>query len=653
MADPLPRSDESSLHRGDRDRAQPGDASRRTAAIMEAIVRVAPIGLGLVIDRVIQWCNETLTRMVGYSAAELQDQSARILYPSDEEFDRVAQIKYSQIRETGTGEVETVWKHKDGQLIRISLRSMAINPADLGEGVVFTAIDISSKKAAEEALRASEEKYRTLVEESRDPIYITAIDGRLLEANPAMQDLLGYSAEELRELNVHQTYAELSERRRFAEEISRQGFVRDYELRLKRKDGQLIDCIITAVAKRSADGSIRQYRGIIRDVTEKKRLEEQYRQSQKMEAIGRLAGGVAHDFNNLLTVISGHTEMALLTSQPGLTPHEDLKEIQTASARAANLVKQLLAFSRKQPSQPKILDLNELLSNTQKMLARIIGADIELVTAPDPGLKRIKADPSQMEQVLFNLAINARDAMPSGGRLTIATANLSLPTVDPVHFPGVPAGRYVALTIADTGHGMPPEVKGRLFEPFFTTKDSGKGTGLGLSTIYGIIRQTNGFIQVESELGQGSTFRVLLPAVPVEAERREPVEEIGYLPHGHEPILVVEDDDAVRRLAVKVLERLGYQLTQARDGEAALGMCHQPEAPFRLLVTDVVMPRMSGVQLAGRLRQQWPGLKVLFISGYSPELISQLDSGADSPEYLQKPFRPADLARKVREVLDK
>jgi len=351
--------------------------------------------------------------------------------------------------------------------------------------------------------------------------------------------------------------------------------------------------------------------------------------------------------------MSGHTERALLSTPPGLPPHEDLKEIQTASARAANLVKQLLAFSRKQPSQPRILDLNEVLANTQKMLTRIIGADIELVTAPDPSLRRIKADPSQVEQVLFNLAINARDAMPGGGRLTIATANLNLPAPDPVRFPGVPAAMYVTLTISDTGHGMPPEVRARLFEPFFTTKESGKGTGLGLSTIYGIVRQSGGYILVDSEIDRGSTFRVLLPAVAVETERREPVEEVGALPHGTEAILVVEDDDAVRRLAVKVLERLGYLVTHARDGQEALGLCHQPEAPFSLLVTDVVMPRLSGVQLAERLLERWPSLKILFISGYSPELISQLNAGANAPEYLQKPFRPVDLARRVREVLDK
>jgi len=383
-----------------------------------------------------------------------------------------------------------------------------------------------------------------------------------------------------------------------------------------------------------------------------RRSEDQFRQAQKMEAVGRLAGGVAHDFNNLLTVILGFSENALLSLDERDPLRSDLDEIRKAGERAATLTRQLLAFSRKQVLQPKVLDLNEMIVATEKMLRRLIGEDIELVTRPSPDLGKLKADPGQVEQVILNLVVNARDAMPRGGTLILETANADLDENYAGGHPGARVGRFVTLAVTDTGTGMTDEVKARLFEPFFTTKEQGKGTGLGLSTVYGIVKQSGGNIDVSSELGRGTTFKIFLPRVEGRNEstfrRRLQAAHVK----GKETILLVEDEEAVRSLARGVLARHGYTVLEARHGGEALLLCERSTAPIQLVLTDMVMPGMTGSELVRRLRDVRPCGKTLFMSGYTDTSLIQLPDSASDEDFLQKPFSPQSLLNKVREVLD-
>jgi nitrogen-specific signal transduction histidine kinase len=396
--------------------------------------------------------------------------------------------------------------------------------------------------------------------------------------------------------------------------------------------------LATALERRQAEEALR-------------RSEAQLRHAQKMEAVGRLAGGVAHDFNNLLTVITGYSEVLLQGLRAGDPLRESLGEIRTAGERAGLLTRQLLAFSRKQLLHPVVLDLNAVVADMERMLRRLIGEDVELVTRLQPGLWPVRADPGQMEQVLLNLAVNARDAMPTGGRLAIETANVEL-AGSAAGLLGERPGRYTLLAVSDTGCGMPPEVRAHLFEPFFTTKEVGRGTGLGLSTVYGIVTQSGGHIAVETEVGRGSSFRVYLPRAPEAdalARRKEPA---GGLPRGQETVILVEDDDALRAVIHTILRRCGYQVLDARHGGDALVSCEQHAGPIHLLISDVVMPQMSGPQLAERLAWLRPGLQVLYISGYTDEAVIRHGVVNPAVAFLQKPFTPAALAQKVREILD-
>jgi nitrogen-specific signal transduction histidine kinase len=390
-------------------------------------------------------------------------------------------------------------------------------------------------------------------------------------------------------------------------------------------------------------------------MTEHNRLEEQLRQAQKMEAVGRLAGGIAHDFNNLMTTIIGNAQLAMNEITKDHPLQEMLTDIRQAGESAASLTRQLLAFSRKQVLSPEVLDLNRVLTDMDRMLKRLIREDIELETVLEPELGLIKGDPGQIEQVIMNLVVNARDAMPQGGKLIIETATrevdkdyLSRHSVEGE------VGRYIVLSVTDTGTGMGRETVSKIFEPFFTTKEKGIGTGLGLSTVYGIIKQSGGFIWVYSEPGQGSTFKVYLPAVEGEATDREREHEwTEDRFQGSETVLLVEDSDNVRKLTSKGLRKLGYRVLEASDGEEAMKISREHEGPIDLLLSDVVMPKMSGVELMEKLSQERPQIKVVYMSGYTGEVISQRRRVGLDGDYLQKPFTPRELARKVREVLEK
>jgi signal transduction histidine kinase len=430
------------------------------------------------------------------------------------------------------------------------------------------------------------------------------------------------------------------------------------EKRYVRKDGSLVHAHLSTQCVRKADGSLDYSVAVVQDISERKhaeeersRLEEQLRQAQKIESIGRLAGGVAHDFNNLLTPIIGYAEIALMNMEEGHPARADLQEILSAASRAKELTQQLLAFSRKQLLETKVIHLNTVLIEFQKMLRRLIGEDIEIVSRLDPALGPIKADPSQIQQIIINLAVNARDAMPQGGRLVIETKNVFLDEEYAKARLGVEPGPYVMVAVSDTGHGMDADVKRHLFEPFFTTKEPGKGTGLGLATVYGIVKQHGGAVWVYSEPGRGTTFRIYLRRV----EEAAPGVERALKPHeerGTETVLVVEDSEMVRKLASDILAGLGYGILVAESPGTALRVAAEHAGPIELLLTDVVMPEMNGRELYERLVSTHPDLKVLYMSGYTGDVVAYqgiLDTGI---QFIQKPFSVHELARKVRETLD-
>jgi two-component system cell cycle sensor histidine kinase/response regulator CckA len=532
--------------------------------------------------------------------------------------------------------------------------------ADLTEDVLdalATVADLISqgieRKRAEEALRDSEERYRDLVENAHDIIYSHDLQGNYTSVNKAGEQITGYTREEVLASNLDQIITPecLDKAHEMLSRKLRGERVTAYELEIVAKDGHRIAVEVNTKLV-FQDGVPVGVQGIARDVTGRKQLEDQLRQSQKMEAIGRLAGGVAHDFNNLLTAINGYSSLALQRLEDQHPIRANLEEIKKAGDRAANLTRQLLAFGRKQILQPIPLNLNDVVTDMNRMLRRLIGEDIQLDAILAPDLKRVTADPGQIEQVLVNLVVNARDAMPQGGKLIIETANVEFDGAYQSRHIGVQPGNYVMLAVSDTGVGMDEKTKKQIFEPFFTTKEKGKGTGLGLSTVYGIVKQTGGHVWVYSEPGQGTTFKVYLPQLdlPIKQGDTEPIDET--ISAGSETILLVEDEEVVRGLARIILQQAGYNVLEAKGGEQAMRLFSEHSEPINLLLTDVVMPETSGKEVADRLRKVQPGIKVLFMSGYTDEAIVHHGVLDSNVEFIQKPFTPAALARKVREVID-
>ena len=420
---------------------------------------------------------------------------------------------------------------------------------------------------------------------------------------------------------------------------------------LAARDGREIPVEYSGAPLQEARGEATGVALVFRDVTERRRLEDELRQSQKLEGVGQLAGGIAHDFNNLLTVIEGYAEM-MQADAPLESPHrESAEEILVAARRAASLTRQLLAFSRRQVLQPVLLNLNENVTSTRRMLSRLLGENIEILVRAAPGLWDVVADPGQIDQIIVNLAVNARDAMPTGGRLTIETANLDLDAADPARYPEMPAGRYLRLSLSDTGHGMDARTRSRIFEPFFTTKEIGRGTGLGLSTVYGIVKQSGGYIQVESEPGMGATFSIFLPAAPPGTAAPAPAASRRSSPVPCETVLVVEDDEMVRGLVTSMLKSLGYRVLSPPSPGHAIGICADRRIELDLLVTDMVLPETDGMQVAQQAAALRPELKVLFMSGYTEHPVLQRP-GLESRVFLHKPFTATALAAKVREALE-
>ena len=504
---------------------------------------------------------------------------------------------------------------------------------------------------AEAALRASEERFRALVENSSDTLMLLDAEGRISYLSPASGRHLGWSPEQMVGRSIFD-FVHLDDRDqvgvRMAQTLSHPGRTVTEHVRFCHADGTWR--IMEGVGvNRLADPAVAAIVVNVRDITERRRLEDQLRQAQKMEAVGQLAGGIAHDFNNLLTAILGYCHLMLDDIPEGDPLRLDLLEIQAAGDRAAALTRQLLAFSRRQMLQPQVVDINLLVTRLEKLLRRSISEDVELVTVLAPDLRAVTVDPASVEQILVNLAVNARDAMPTGGRLTIETANVDLDDTYAVAHVAITPGPYVMFAVSDTGQGMDAATRARVFEPFFTTKEQGKGSGLGLATVYGIVKQSGGYVWVYSEPDHGTSFKVYLP--PAAAAATQPAANDAVAAPGWETVLLVEDEDAVRALAREVLRRHGYVVLEACHGVDALRVAERHADKIHLLVTDVVMPHMSGRKLAERLAEMRPGLKTLFMSGYTDHALLPEDV-TPGAEFLQKPFTPDVLARRVRRILE-
>jgi PAS domain S-box-containing protein len=519
-------------------------------------------------------------------------------------------------------------------------------------GCISAFLDITERKAGEDALREANEKFEALIQASPLAIVSMDFDGNVKGWNRAAEEIFGWKQEEV--VNRPFPIVPDEDMEFFRTNVYRArtgGTVSGIERRRRRKDGALVDVALWNAVQRDGSGNPVGVISVIADITERKRLEEQLQQSQKMEAVGRLAGGVAHDFNNLMTVVTGFSQVVLeqLTAGDPLRPH--VEEILSAGRRAAALTSQLLAFGRRQMIHPRVLSLNRIISDMEQILRRAIMESIELEIRLDPALGKIRADRGQIEQVLMSLAVNARDSMPDGGVLTIRTANADIASADADSPCELGSGPWVLLEVRDTGEGMDEETRKRLFEPFFTTRDLGRGTGLGLSAVYGIVKQNGGDISVISAPERGTAFRIWLPRGESAPESADTGSSSNYR-HGSETILLVEDEPGVRRLAGEVLRKQGYTVLEAADGRDALRLYVDYARSIDLLLTDVIMPQMSGRELSERLLRLQPDLKVIYMSGYAESVTAGHGISHTSGMLLQKPFTPEVLARKLREVLN-
>ncbi len=595
-------------------------------------------------------------KILGYSPEELQESSG---FEQIHEEDR-ERVKHAAklTRESGMGTtLEYRFRHKNGGwMVLESVASVIRNEKGEPEKLVIVNRDITERKKAQEALSRSEASFRSLVEGAPYGIYRATMTGQFLEVNPAFQKMLGYeSAQDLFKADLAtQVFRHSADYARMNELLGESKVMQGVEMEWKRSNGEPIVVRCSGHRVDGKDGGPDYFEVFAEDVTERRTLERQLRMAQKMEAIGRLSGGIAHDFNNLLGVIIGYSGVLKKSLDKNATTFEFATEIEKAGQRAASLTRQLLAFSRQQVLTPSVLSMNSLVADMEKMLPRLLGEDINVSLSLDADLGNVKADQSQIEQVIMNLAVNARDAMPSGGKLQIQTANVEFDLAYTRDHPGSKIGSYVMLAIADSGIGMTAETIAHIFEPFFTTKKVGEGTGLGLATVYGVVKQSNGYIWVDSAPDMGAKFQIYLPrhldteqdsiAKPEGAPREKP--------QGSEMILLVEDAEPLRKLAQAFLESNGFRVLSAANGEAALELAARHSGKFDLLLTDVVMPGMNGRVLSEQLSMRQPGLKILFMSGYTDTFIAGHGVLEKGTNLLHKPFTEEIFISKVREVLD-
>ena len=560
---------------------------------------------------------------------------------------------FSDALEKGEGRVVATLLRADGVqvLVEFSYRVVELD----GRQVVLTiGRDVTHAVHAARALRTAEEKYRSLVERIPDVIWTTDEHGKLTFATPNAPNVLGFDAEETCRVSFDGRSWEIHPEDRTVvleawEALVRDGALFDVEYRRRSKDGRWVWLRNRAFASYE-QGGIRCAEGMLSDITERKQLEESLRLAQKMEAVGQLSAGIAHDFNNMLCAILTNAHFLLDDLPEGDARRSDAREIKEIAERASALTRQLLAFSRRQVLAPTMVDLNTSIAGLQKMLHRLIGEDIELAIVRAPDLGKVRADAGQLEQVVMNLVVNARDAMPGGGKISVETANQELDEIAAAGL-SVPAGRYVTVTVSDTGVGMDAETKRHLFEPFFTTKEMGRGTGLGLSTCYGIVKQSGGCIEAASEPGRGAMFRVYLPTVNGCSTQARHSLTVPPL-RGAETVLVVEDDDRVRAAVCRILASAGYSLLVARDGDEALATAERHRGPIHLLLSDMVLPGGNGPETLRHVQASRPRTKILFMSGYTDHALVHREAVPPSENFIQKPFTPHALTKKIREILD-
>jgi len=595
--------------------------------------------------------NAAAARFIGKSAEEVLGKDDRDLLGPEE----AAQVMANDRRVMESNEPLSIEETLSGGGVRRTfhtVKSPYRNERGEAIGVIGVARDMTERRRAEESLLLRDRAIRSvsqgiIIADLRLP------DSPIIFASAGFERITGYRAEEVLGKNCRFLQGKDTDRdtvTRLREAIAeRRACV--VEILNYRKDGTPFWNALSLNPVEDEVGAIRYFVGVQSDITERRKLEEQLRQSQKMEAVGRLAGGVAHDFNNLLTVIGGYSEELLAKAELGDAVREPVMAIKLAGERAAGLTRQLLGFSRQSILTPVVLDLNDVVTETGRLIRRLIGEDIRLRIIAEPRLEKVKVDPSQLDQVLLNLSVNARDAMPDGGELTIETSNVTLSEEFAAKHLDCAAGPHVLLAVTDTGSGMAPEVLARVFEPFFTTKERGKGTGLGLAVVFGIVRQCGGGIHVYSEPGHGSTFKIYLPVVAEQAPRRvEPPATASV--RGTETVLLVEDDVGVRALALIILRRFGYQVLVATDGLEALKIAQAHTGPIDLILTDIVMPNLGGPELVKRLKPQLPDMRVLYMSGYTDNTVVRYGLLEAQLAFIQKPYTPIGLARKIRELLD-
>jgi two-component system cell cycle sensor histidine kinase/response regulator CckA len=598
--------------------------------------------------RITDW-NAGAEKVFRYSRAEAVGMPVTIIAPPErrhEPFETLAKIR----KGAGVIRLETVRMRQNGRPVHVSLTVSPIrDQAGRLTGSAAIARDITDRIEMEAALRRSEANFRSVIENSPYGALRTLPDGRILLANPAVARMLGYGSEsELLGFNMaSDIYRHPQDHAKAIEQARDTEYLKDVEVEWKHRSGSPIMVRFSSHVVKNQAGEIDHFDLMVQDITKQRSLEEQLRQAQKMEAIGRLAGGVAHDFNNLLGVIIGYSELALDQIDPAHSVRGQVEQIRKAGERASTLTRQLLAFSRQQVLDTKTLHLNAIISDMAQMLLRLIGEDIKLQTKLDSELHAVRGDQSQIEQVIMNLAVNARDAMPQGGKLMIETRNVSVEE-EGERRTSIAPGDYVLLSVSDTGVGMDAETQAHVFEPFFTTKARGKGTGLGLATVYGVVKQSDGYISVYSEPGVGSSFKIYLPRVQPEPKLNQPPD--ADLPcEGSETVLVVEDEASLRTFTCALLQKSGYTVLEARDGEIAITLAQQYEHPIHLLLTDMIMPGMNGPLVAEKLASLHPESKVLFMSGYT----GFVGRGLIAPRsaLISKPFTREELLRKIRQAL--
>jgi len=592
--------------------------------------------------------NDAAVTHYGYSRAEFLGMRITDIRPADDVPKVLAAARAPDSPEFDGG----VWQHltKDGRTISVEVVTHALTVLDRPARLTL-AHDVTERRRAERELRETNDTLQTLIQASPLAIVTTDINGTVSEWNVAAERMFGWFAGDVLGKPIPiLPVDQLEDDRRRLSSSGEHSFT-GYEARCARKDGTLVDVYVSTAMLRGV-GGVQGTVWVMADVTERKMMEEQLRQAQKMDAVGQLAGGVAHDFNNLLTVITSYGQF-LINALPEQDPRRsDAHQITQAAARAASLTRQLLAFSRRQVLQPQVLDVNEVIGDMERLLRRVISEDISLVTQFEAGIGAVRADRGQIEQVVMNLVVNARDAMPTGGVLAITTRVVHLDAAYARRHAGVNPGRHVVFSVRDTGTGMDAQTQQRIFEPFFTTKAKGKGTGLGLSTVYGIVRQSGGHIEVRSAPGRGTAFDIILPQVSATVPARAETPIGAALPRGTETVLIVEDEDAVRHIVRRVLEEQGYAILEARDGNDALRICAKRGDEIDLVLSDVIMPGMGGRELARELGERWPKLTILFMSGYNDDGELVATGGDLGSSVLAKPFTSETLARHVREALD-